>query len=291
MKISLRRVKSRKDRDFEIRVARNDDWLSIERLLTLAERHYMALEWWTVQEWLGRPSFLLAVDPRGQCLGLMLSIIGDGPIAWLRLVSAVEDHYIIPLLDASARVVLEEGGEGLAFLGNEGWILSKLKQTGFEQVNQVVTLRHRGQWLVRNGPSNLRVQAATATDIDAILVVDQAAFKPMWWYDRAVLHRALNLACSFDVAYLDGKCVGYQLSTLRNGRGHIVRLAAHPQWQHQGIGGRLLSGAMKALDDAGAHTVTVNTQEDNLASHQLYSRFSFEPVGTPWAVWRRSLLD
>ncbi len=251
----------------------------------------MALEWWTIQEWLGRPTFLLAIDPRGQCVGLMLSVMGDGPIAWLRLISADADPYLVPLLEASSKAVVDQGGEGLAFLGNEGWILSKLRQTGFEQVNQVVTLRHRGQRSLRNGPLNLQVRAATATDIDAILAVDHAAFKPMWWYDRAVLQRALNLACSFDVAYLNGKCVGYQLSTLRNGRGHIVRLAAHPQWQHQGIGGRLLSGAMKALDDAGAHTVTVNTQEDNLASHQLYRSFSFEPVGTPWAVWLRSLPD
>jgi ribosomal-protein-alanine N-acetyltransferase len=291
MKMTLLRSLARRDLDVVIRSARNDDWSSVERLLSFADRHYMALEWWTVQEWLGRPTFLLASDPRGRPQGVMLTVTGDGPIAWLRLISLGSDAYLIPLIEASAQAVSEQGGSGIAFLGNEGWLLAKLKHTGFQQVNQVVTLRHRGHWPTQFGPSSLQVRAATAADIDAILTVDHAAFEPMWWYDREALLRAMNLASYFDVAYLDAECVGYQLSTLRNGRGHIVRLAAHPRWQRRGIGGRLLSGVMRTLENAGAHTVTVNTQEDNLASHQLYQRFSFEPVGTPWPVWFRSLVQ
>jgi ribosomal-protein-alanine N-acetyltransferase len=291
MKMTLLRSLARKDLDVVIRSARNDDWPSVERLLSFADRHYLALEWWTVQEWLGRPTFLLASDQRGRIRGVILAVMGDGPIAWLRLISLESDAYLMPLIEASAQVVSEHGGSGIAFLGNEGWILPKLKQTGFQQVNQVVTLRHRGQWPTQSGPSSLQVRAARAADIDAILTVDHAAFEPMWWYDREVLLRAMNLASYFDVAYLGAECVGYQLSTLRNGRGHIVRLAAHPRWQRRGIGGQLLSGVLRTLENAGAHTVTVNTQKDNLASHQLYRRFSFEPAGTPWPVWFRPLVQ
>jgi hypothetical protein len=45
---------------------------------------------------------------------------------------------------------------------------------------------------------------------------------------------------------------------------------------------------MRDLDEAQAEVVTVNTQEDNTASLQLY-RSSFDRVGKPWTVWFRSL--
>ena len=289
--MSSLRSKISRNRHLEIRPARNDDWLAIERLLSYADRHYLALEWWTIQEWLGSPTFLLATDPNERCVGLMLTVIGDGPVGWLRTINVFSDDYLAPLLEASVQATREQGATGFAFLGNEGWLVSKLRQADFGQVNRVVTLRRRGLSSVQHGPPGLQVRAATAADIDAILAVDHASFTPIWWYSSRVLRRALNVACSFDVAYMEGQCVGYQLSTLRSGRGHIVRLATHPRWQRRGIGSRLLSVAMKALDAVGAQAVTVNTQEKNLASLQLYRRFSFEPNGIPLAVWFSSFVN
>jgi len=289
MKVLSLSSRTPKDGQCQIRRARNDDWLAIEKLLTFADRQYLALEWWSIQEWLGSSTFLLATDVQSRPVGLMLSITSDGPIAWLRAINTVSEEYLLPLLQANFQAVLAQGGTGLAFLGNEAWIVSRLEQAGFREVNQVVTLRCRGSWPACQGPHELQVRSVTLSDIDAVLAVDHAAFAPMWWYGREILLRALNMDCVFDAAYLKGQCVGYQLSTLRNGRGHIVRLAVHPHWQAQGIGGRLLSEAMRTLDAAKSESVTVNTQADNLASLQLYRRFSFQPVGTQWAVWFRSL--
>jgi len=289
MKAKSLRSRLSKDGDSQIRPARNDDWLEIERLLSYADRHYLALEWWTIQEWLGSPTFLLVADQRGRTMGLMLSVNSETPIAWLRAISILADRYLMPLLEASIQTVLARGDTGLAFLGNEGWIVSRLEQANFHQVNQVITLRHRRAQRVHHGPPGLHIRTATPADIDLVLAVDHAAFTPMWWYSREILNRALNLGFSFDVARLEGEFVGYQLSTLRNGRGHIVRLAVDPRWQRRGIGGRLLSVALQAFDGAGAESVTVNTQVNNQASLQLYHRFSFDRVGKPWAVWYRSL--
>jgi ribosomal-protein-alanine N-acetyltransferase len=272
-----------------IRPATNDDWLVIERLLHYADHHYLALEWWTIQEWLGSPALLLSTDRHDRPLGLMLAVTGNGPVAWLRAIAVVADECLEPLLAASAQAVLSQGGTGLAFLGDEAWILSELKRGGFQQANRVVTLRCRGDWSVCYGPPDLQVRAATTADIDDILVIDHAAFAPMWWYSREILHRALNSAFCFDVAYLGDVCAGYQFSTLRMGRGHIVRLATCPELRRLGIGARLLSEAMTTLDLAGVERITVNTQEDNWPSLQLYRRFNFAQVGELWAVWFRSL--
>lgn len=279
-----------KDSRFRIRPAKNADWPAIERLLIFADRQYTALEWWTIQEWLGSPTFLLLFDRHERLLGLMLAIVGDGAIAWLRAMVLAADKYLAPLLQAIAVAVLDQGGNALTFLGDERWIVSKLEQADFQMVNQVITLRRRGLWHAWQGPPGLDVRKAAVADIDDILTVDHIAFAPMWWYSRKALIHALNLAYSYDVAYLEGACVGYQLSTLRNGQGHIVRLAVHPNWQGRRIGGRLLSEAMQALDEGGAASVTVNTQKDNFASLQLYRRFAFDRVGRPWAVWFRALV-
>jgi ribosomal protein S18 acetylase RimI-like enzyme len=286
MKVSLPRFKA--TRYTEIRSARNDDWPSIERVLSRAGRYYMGLEWWAIHECLGWPTFLLALDSQERVLGIALSVLGDGPIAWLRVMSVVSDRYTRPLLLASVESVRAQGGTGLAFLGDDGWITSELRQADFKKVNQVTTLRWRGPQRGDNGPSGLRMKVADAADIDAILAVDRAAFAPLWWYGRDVLRRALNLACCFDVAYQDDDCVGYQLSTLRNKRGHIVRLATHPSWQQKGIARRLLSKAIGSLENSGAESVTVNTQEDNQVSLHLYQRFSFQHIGRPCSVWFRS---
>jgi len=289
MKVSLPLYKAKSYT--EIRPARNDDWPSIERVLSRADRYYMGLEWWAIHECLGQPTFLLALDAQERVLGIMLSITGDGPIAWLRAVSVVSDRYARPLLSASVESIREQGGTGLAFLGDEGWITSELRQADFQKVNQVVTLRWRGPRRADNGPPGLRVRAAADSDIDAILAVDRAAFPPLWWYDRDVLRRALNLAYCFDVAHQEDVCVGYQLSTLRNKRGHIVRLATHPSWQQKGIAGRLLGTAIRTLEDAGAESVTVNTQQDNQVSLHLYERFAFQRIGRPCSVWFRSMVQ
>jgi ribosomal-protein-alanine N-acetyltransferase len=280
----------RRDSHYQVRPVRDDDWLAVERLLHYADRHYLALEWWTVQEWLGSPTLLLATDHRERAMGLMLAVIGDGPVAWLRAIAVASEGCLKPLLEASVQAVLTQGGTGVAFLGDENWVLPTLEQIGFRQVNRVITLCCRGIWPMHHGPPGLQVRTATIADIDDILAVDHAAFAPMWWYSREILRRALNLALCFNVSYLDDDCVGYQFSTLRNGRGHIVRLATHPRWQSQGVGGRLVSEALTALDQAGAERITVNTQEDNLASLQLYRHFNFDRVGKPCTVWFRSLM-
>jgi GNAT superfamily N-acetyltransferase len=247
------------------------------------------LEWWAIHEWLGQPTFLLALDEEGLVLGLMLSILGEGPIAWLRAMSVASDRYVRPLLMASIDSVRERGGTGLAFLGDEAWVTSELRRADFRQINQVVTLRWLGLHRADNNPLDVDLRTAEASDLDAILAVDQAAFAPLWWYDRDVLRRALNLAYCFDVAYRGNECVGYQLSTLRNKRGHIVRLATHPKWQKLGIAGRLLGRTIKVLEAAGATSVTVNTQQDNRVSLHLYQRFAFKRIGQPSPVWFRSL--
>jgi ribosomal protein S18 acetylase RimI-like enzyme len=281
--------KIRGRRTYDIRPATTRDWAAIRRLCDRAYRSYLALEWWTTEEWLDTPHLLLADDPQRGLAGLLLAVGGQSPVAWLNAVVINADDCLDPLLEASARTVRALGSRELAFLGGEGWLLSRLRHNGFEKANRVITLQFAGAPDPPSapGPAGLVVQTATAEHLEKILQVDRAAFPPLWWYGPLILTRALKLARCFDVAYLDGQCVGYQFSTLQERRGHIVRLATHPDWQRRGIAGRLLGEALAALGQGGARTITVNTQENNHASLQLYRRFNFELTSQAWNVWHR----
>lgn len=268
---------------YQIRAARAEDGPAIERLLNHAIHYYLALEWWTLEEWIGSPALSLAIDAHERPVGLMLAVDGDSPVAWLRAIAATTEACLPSLLKATAQAVLDAGSIELAFLGDDRWIVSRLQPWGFEKVKQVITLRQRGRWSVQHGPPQLQIRQATAADLCDVTQLDHAAFPPLWWYSHKVLRRALDASYCFHVAYLQGQCVGYQFSTLRQGHAHIVRLAADPQWRQRGIGAQLLSEALLTFDQA--HSVTLNTQQDNLASLRLYQRFNFKRVGKPRPVW------
>jgi ribosomal protein S18 acetylase RimI-like enzyme len=67
----------------------------------------------------------------------------------------------------------------------------------------------------------------------------------------------------------------------------LARITVHPAVQGQGIGSRLLAEALADYANLGLQQVSLNTQTDNLTSHQLYRAFGFERYGLPIPVWER----
>ena len=127
-------------------------------------------------------------------------------------------------------------------------------------------------------PVGVSLRDATADDLDAILSLDAACFEPFWRYDAASLSRLLDTE-RIVMALLEGRFVGYTLSTLRAGEGSLGRLAVAPEARRRGIGRAL---ALEALDRAartGARNVVLSTQEDNAASRALYCGIGFRETG------------
>jgi ribosomal protein S18 acetylase RimI-like enzyme len=281
-------ARPRQDGRFHIRPTRESDEYAVDRLLRQARLCSVALEWWSAREWLTHPGFLVLTDRRDRPVALALAAADDSPVAWLRAVAADSERLLPALLEASLQATMAQACSALAALGAQNWLLTPIQRLGFRQVNRVVTLRLNRPWQFQTGPAALRVRPATGADLPGIAAVDRAAFEPLWWYSLQMLERGLDLAHCFHAVLVGSECVGYQFSTLRNGRGHIVRLAVHPRWQGQGIGARLLGEALTALRRAGAEEITVNTQENNWPSLKLYRTFGFDPTGDSWTVWLRS---
>ncbi len=289
--MSLRSIFQRRPPELQVRIATPSDRPALQRLFYHGRRVHLLLEWWDWEEWLGWPTFLLALEGE-QPVALLLAVPEAGATAWIRAAATIlsrDDEQVWSALLQRCRDALPSLGIArLAYLGDDLWLVPALVHQGFQRVNQVITLERTGRALppIPIPPNTtVRIRPATRRDIPAIVGVDQAAFPPLWWYSEMVLQRALLQAHHFLVAERGQKVVGYQFSTLRKRHGHIVRLAIHPAYQRQGIGRRLLLEALHTLARAGATEVTVNTQEDNDASRRLYDRLAFHPLGHRVGVW------
>jgi [ribosomal protein S18]-alanine N-acetyltransferase len=111
----------------------------------------------------------------------------------------------------------------------------------------------------------------------------------MWQLDVGTLRQAARMAFSFTIAELDGKNLGYQISTVYNDGVHLARLATLPEAQGNGIGGVLLGDMIERFLRRGFQAATVNTQRSNEQSQRLYKRYGFEFTGLNMPVWSLKL--
>jgi ribosomal protein S18 acetylase RimI-like enzyme len=88
------------------------------------------------------------------------------------------------------------------------------------------------------------------------------------------------------MAVIEGRVVGYQLSTAYPDGIHLARLATWPTARQRGIGTALVEALIARFP---RRAVTVNTQVSNNAARRIYERLGFEQQETLTPVWRLCL--
>jgi len=152
-------------------------------------------------------------------------------------------------------------------------------EAGLRVVRRVIVMRHDAPaGVAEAGGPRLEIRAVEGADMDELLRLDAASFDPFWHYDRGALER-LARTDRMVVGTVDGRTVGYTLSTLRAGEGSLGRLAVSPDHRRRGIGRRLALEAVRWLSAGGARRVVLSTQEDNMASRALYRSIGFRETG------------
>lgn len=248
----------------------------------------MALDWWSLEEWLDAPTAWV-VERAGQVVAFWLGIQVDSPVAWLRGVAVADGEDAVALFrqlwPSLARALARQGAEQVVGMAPGRWLESVYEAAGFSRRTVVITLR-KDDWRIPEHPAvPVHIRRATLPDIPRIAEVDRRAFDPMWWYGPTILTRAWHQVPYFIVAEEDGEIVGYAFLDLYGMHGHIVRLAVHPAHQGRAIGARLLAESLRYLIDLGAYPITLNTQIENQVSQALYRRFGFHPTGQEVAIW------
>lgn len=272
----------------EVCVARPEDVVEIRRLLTATSRRLAYSEPWEM--FLGQETALLA-RLRDRLVGVLVAHVDAGPVAWVR-VAALTDGlevgaWLDHLLPSLASGLWRARARTLAWADVGGWAGRALQRRGFHRSTCLVTFAKEDRSLPLLPATSIVLRPAREEDVGRLVRLDHAAFTPPWWLGPHTLLRMVHRAACFLVADHKGRCVGYvEGHRVRQGA-HIGRLAVDPVFQGRGIGGRLLSGALRRLWQQGARRVTLNTQEDNLRSQRLYARFGFHPTGHPVNVWER----
>lgn len=289
------------------RVASRSDTSGIMSLLRRADYQHMHVDWYLPGDWIGRPGFVV-VPRQGDSSGITSKLLGPRPslraclavtadphpVAWVRV--AAMDRQTPPLrtlgdmMELAANNLRQTAVHTIAWLTIQNWPIQWLPKIGFKKVNEIETYIKESSTLpaVPEIPE-LTIRPVLETDLDQLAYLERKAFNPLWRHSARGLGLARHQAFSFDAAVIDGKIIGFQLSTPSDYGVHLVRLTVDPDTHGLGVGSTLLAHAFQGYHQRGRYRVTLNTQIDNEASQCLYHKFGFFASGQRFPVWLRRL--
>ncbi len=126
--------------------------------------------------------------------------------------------------------------------------------------------------------SKYSIVELVAEDIEAILEIEQVAFKSPW--PREVFemefqnNRAYNIVCVDNT----GTLVGYCLSWLIYDEIHILKVAVDESCQNQGLGRSMIEDTLEYFIAKGAHHAILEVRLDNHSAIALYEKLGFEEI-------------
>ena len=277
-----------------IRAALPDDLPQLANLIHFETYVHRHLDYRLPLDWIGYEPFLVADG--GQGITAALACPPDPPdVAWLRLFAVsntlpIQSTWQALWEVANARLSETSQSKWAAAIPMYDWFGRLLAKQGFERAHQIVML----SWERKNEPEApphgfVIIRPMTLDDLPDVEMIDVAAFAPVWQNAQAYLELAFRQAALASVAVLDGRTVGYQISTATPMGGHLARLAVDPHLQGHGIGCTLVQDLLNQFARRGARTVTVNTQRDNKASLALYRRAGFQLTGEEFPFYQLAL--
>ncbi len=127
--------------------------------------------------------------------------------------------------------------------------------------------------------ARLSVRPMTATDIDAVMSVEQDSFPTPWSRSAFEDELAQNRLARYIVA-LDGEqVVGYAGTWLVINEAHVTNVAVGSMRRRQGIGRLLMENLMALALAEGMDSMTLEVRVSNQAARQLYQRLGFVEAG------------
>jgi ribosomal-protein-alanine N-acetyltransferase len=119
---------------------------------------------------------------------------------------------------------------------------------------------------------DLEIRTFRNEDLDQVMAIEKASFSDPYaeWFFWLL---SLEVGEGFIVAEKE-KIVGYVISEIREGRGHIISMAVSPNHRRAGIGEALLRESIKRLGPE-VKEVYLEVRPENDAAIMLYEKLSF----------------
>ena len=158
------------------------------------------------------------------------------------------------------------------------------EEAGFDLCADLTLMRRP---LDRIPPPSHLVRTGESSEIAEALRIDAAAFDEFWRFDRSALDEAMAATTSSVLHVVrspeDG-LAGFAVTGVGQTIAYVQRLAVDPRWQSQGIGRSLVRTSGRWAKKAGARSLMLNTQADNVEAIGLYESEGFRVLDEPLAV-------
>jgi len=245
-------------------------------------------------DWIDRCPFLV-LERNGEVVATLACPPDPPRVAWIRLFAtssrlSARSAWETLWFHAFPELIENHHPQWAAAIPVHNWFAYQLKQSGFEETHQIVMLSWEGTKLPeepRPIPANIRPMELN--DLVDVQKIDEASFVPIWQNSLNCLEYAFHQSIIATVAEINGKPVGYQISTATPMGGHLARLAVYPNVQGKGIGYALVYDLLIRFAQRGTRMLTVNTQKNNLASLAIYKKASFIMTGEEYPIYQYAM--
>lgn len=274
----------------QIRRATPQDRPKLSISLDHADHVFYHLDWSSPLDWVGKQPFWVAEDTLG--IRAALALIEDpASVAWLRIYACrrgvLPDEHWKTLFAKSLADFDPNTLPTIAALGLKEWLIPLLKDAGFDYHQAVVTLYREleGSENILPVPPFIFIRPMEEEDLPQVAAIDQQAFEPIWQNSLSQIEVSFQRAHYATVAEVDDQIVGFQISTSNVFSIHLARLAVHPSYMRRKIGYALVADLIQRCRRDQYGELSVNTQDNNLASLSLYQKIGFQQSGQSFSVW------
>jgi ribosomal-protein-alanine N-acetyltransferase len=146
-------------------------------------------------------------------------------------------------------------------------------------------------------PAGLLLRPATASDLDAVVLIERVSFSDPPWSRRSFASLLddprvrFTVACAPAAGGGGNAVVGYMVMWLVADEAELANLAVAPARRREGIGRYLLDSAMAEALAGGAKSLYLEVRESNVAARALYGGRGFLAVGRRSAYYRNPTED
>jgi ribosomal-protein-alanine N-acetyltransferase len=112
-----------------------------------------------------------------------------------------------------------------------------------------------------------------------VLAIERLVYPRPWSAALFFSELAQKTTRTYLIASYGAEIVGYGGLMCHLDEGHITTLAVHPDFQHHGIGARVLYALTTDARKRGMRTLALEVRVANWPAQRLYSWFGFRPVG------------
>jgi len=174
-------------------------------------------------------------------------------------------------------------------MATQPWLQALLKSSGFSESGTVIAYCQQPTKFWPVSEVMQHIAPLREEDLQSVEALDRAAFDPPWQMDSDALRETMERSLLAATLVLEDRIAGYLMAVATSHGVHLTRLAVHPNDQSRGFGRALTAYALNHFHREGAPWITVNTQNGNRRSRELYRSMGFSEMQESYPVLRIDL--